>query len=71
MADDADLASKHIEDVEQDKVTAIQRAAAKIPEGEPGECDDCEDYFIRLVDRRCGRCRDAEERRATRRAWAA
>jgi hypothetical protein len=40
------------------RVRAIQARAAKIPVGEPGDCDKCGEYFGRLVDGICARCRD-------------
>jgi len=64
MADDADLASKTIEDDETDKLNRIRAAAAKIPAGAPGECEECDTYFARIVDGKCARCRDAAARRA-------
>lgn len=34
------------------------RKAAIIPKGTPGECEYCGEYFERLINNACGRCRD-------------
>jgi len=56
--DEADRASYFIESVIDDHVKEAMRRAAEIPIGEAGECQGCGDYFTRLVDDLCGRCRD-------------
>ncbi len=56
--DEADRATYFIESVIDDHVKEAMRRAAEIPIGEAGECDGCGDYFTRLVDDLCGRCRD-------------
>lgn len=56
--DEADRASYFIESVVDDHVKEAMRRAAEIPIGEAGECQGCGDYFTRLVDDLCGRCRD-------------
>ena len=56
--DEADLASYFIESVVDDHVKEAMRRAAEIPVGEAGECDSCGEFFTRLVDGMCGRCRD-------------
>ena len=56
--DDADKASYFIESVIDDHVKEAMRRAAEIPVGEAGDCDSCGEFFTRLVDGMCGRCRD-------------
>ena len=56
--DEADRASYFIESVVDDHVKEAMRRASEIPIGEAGECQGCGDYFTRLVDDLCGRCRD-------------
>ena len=58
MADDVDVANDRLAISEADAVREVQRKAAKIPKGEPGDCDECGEYFARLVDGHCGYCRD-------------
>jgi len=55
MADEADIANDYMERVQ----TAVMRAPRpKMAKGEPGECDWCGEYTLRLVKRACARCRD-------------
>ena len=56
--DEADRASCFIESVIDDHVKEAMRKAAEIPKGTAGECDGCGEFFPRLVDEMCGRCRD-------------
>ena len=56
--DEADRASYFIESVVDDHVKEAMRKAAEIPKGTAGECDGCGEYFTRLVDEMCGKCRD-------------
>jgi hypothetical protein len=58
MADDVDLANERVAEMEEDKVAAIRRRAAAMPQGEPGDCEGCGEYFTRTVMGYCGRCRD-------------
>ena len=58
MSDEADRADYYIESVIDDHVKEAMRKAADIPQGFAGTCDLCGDYFSRLVDGACGRCRD-------------
>lgn len=37
---------------------AARKKAQAMPTGEPGECEWCGEYFARLVNGACGRCRD-------------
>lgn len=47
------------DEVELDaSVGLVRRAAANIPKGEAGECEECGEYFERIVNGHCGRCRD-------------
>ena len=56
--DPIDRADYFIESVIDDHVKEAMRRAAEIPVGEAGECDSCGEFFTRLVDGMCGRCRD-------------
>lgn len=56
--DEADRASYYVETVIDDHVKEAMRRAADMPVGESGECYGCGDFFLRLVDGMCGRCRD-------------
>jgi hypothetical protein len=56
--DDADRAADMIEDAERDALRRASRLASTMPVGEPGECSYCGEYFARLVNDACGRCRD-------------
>ena len=56
--DEADRADLYIESVIDDHVKEAMRQAAEIPVGEAGECDGCAEWFSRLVNGLCGRCRD-------------
>lgn len=58
MADDCDRADLRIESMIDAGLIEIQRAAAAIPIGEPGECEGCGKEFARLVYGHCGFCRD-------------
>jgi RNA polymerase-binding transcription factor DksA len=57
-ADEIERAANLTTEMEEASVRAIRNAASKIPAGEPGECEYCGEYFIRLVNGACGRCRD-------------
>ena len=56
--DPIDRADYFIESVIDDHVKEAMRRAAEIPVGNAGECDGCGEFFTRLVDGMCGRCRD-------------
>jgi RNA polymerase-binding transcription factor DksA len=43
---------------------SIAAARVPIPAGEPGECEDCGEEMPRLVNGRCGYCRDGRRRAA-------
>jgi len=55
MADAADFATELVDEkLEQ----GLRAARAPIPVGEPGECEQCFEQMPRLVNGRCGYCRD-------------
>ena len=58
MADEADRAEYFIESVIDDHIKEAMRKVLDIPEGEPGECSGCGEYFARTVEGYCGFCRD-------------
>ncbi len=58
MADPADIAALQ---TEVDISARLSRIDAAIPAGVAGECDECGDYFSRLVGGRCGFCRDGRQ----------
>jgi hypothetical protein len=55
MSDDADRA---LEIEAELLAVSLSRISGIIPAGAPGECDDCGEIMPRLVDGRCGYCRD-------------
>lgn len=55
MADDVDFATDL---VAANLEKSISAARAPVPAGEPGECDECGEEMPRLVEGRCGFCRD-------------
>lgn len=58
MADEIDIANDRLE-IEKDRhIASIRAAAAKIPEGYPGECFSCGLESKRLVNDMCAPCRD-------------
>ncbi len=61
MADEIDLAA-----IAQDALIArgLARVGADIPTGVAGDCDECGEWMSRLVDGRCGFCRDGRARPA-------
>jgi hypothetical protein len=58
MGDVTDDADEHSAPLLDAQIQNIRNRAAKIPPGEPGDCDKCGEYFIRLVNGYCGFCRD-------------
>lgn len=58
MADIADQAGELIEEIEAQHIAEVRRAAAEIPMGDEGECEICETFYTRIVNRICCRCRD-------------
>lgn len=59
MADDVDMANDL---AEQHLDHSLRAARAPVPKGEPGECDECGEDMPRLVNGRCGFCRDGRRR---------
>lgn len=57
-ADPIDRADYYVESVIDDHVKEAMRQSAEMPVGEAGECAGCGDWFPRLVNEMCGRCRD-------------
>jgi RNA polymerase-binding transcription factor DksA len=71
MADIIDIANEYAAIEAESSLAMVRRAAAAIPAGEPGECEECGEESPRLVDRLCARCRErvAEARRRNGRGW--
>lgn len=55
MADDVDFATE-LTAAQLEK--SVRAARAPIPAGIPGECEGCGEDMPRLVEGRCGYCRD-------------
>ena len=58
MADEIDRQLERDEVLEAARLKKIQAQAAKIPKGEPGDCDLCGEWSARLVNGVCAPCRD-------------
>lgn len=56
--DDIDFAQEKQEKIHEDRIERARLRATEMPKGEPGGCDYCGEYFTRLVNGACGRCRD-------------
>lgn len=56
--DDADFTSNVIDIETERAILKVRNAAAKIPAGDPGDCEICGEWFSRLVNSVCARCRD-------------
>jgi RNA polymerase-binding transcription factor DksA len=71
MPDIIDIANEYAAIEAESSLAAVRRAVAAIPEGEPGECEDCGEESPRLVERLCARCRDRinETQRRNGRGW--
>jgi len=63
MTDLFDRASEKEQTERDSALASVRAAAARMPAGEPGECDECGEYFARLVGGLCGFCRDGRPRR--------
>ncbi|MGK6354713.1 conjugal transfer protein TraR [Sphingomonas sp. DT-207] len=59
MADLIDGANKS---AEEHLARSLRAARAAIPPGVPGECEECGEDMLRLVDGRCGFCGDERRR---------
>lgn len=55
---DADYAAEIVQEAVDNEVSRICQQAAKIPVGNPGECDLCGEWSGRLVNGVCAPCRD-------------
>lgn len=55
---DADYAAEIAQEAVDNEVSRICQQAAKIPVGNPGECDLCGEWSGRLVSGVCAPCRD-------------
>ena len=58
MADEVDKTEERARLLLEAEVAAVQRLAANIPKGEPGECALCGEETTRLVHGNCAPCRD-------------
>lgn len=61
MSDRGDIIDQANNRAELDTANCVATARAKaasIPAGEPGDCDLCGEWFSRLVEGNCARCRD-------------
>ena len=58
MADEIDHAQDREQATTGSAVAYVRAQAAKIKEGTTGDCDLCGEYFARIVNGACGRCRD-------------
>jgi len=58
MADDVDKQLDREGPIEEAMIRKAMAKAADIPKGKPGDCDLCGEWFSRLVDGACARCRD-------------
>lgn len=65
MTDIIDIANDYAAIEAESSLAMVRRAAAAMPAGEPGECEECGEESPRLVERLCARCREriAEARR--------
>lgn len=63
MSDEIDAAqTRELEDNNK-LIAAARETAARIPEGEPGICESCDEWSGRLVDGVCSPCRDDPKQR--------
>jgi hypothetical protein len=58
MADDADSAQDELDRVYDVAKQHFSKLASEIPAGEPGECERCGEFSLRLVEGACAPCRD-------------
>lgn len=59
MADDIEIAEAAHDTIVEAEIQTIRNRAANIPVGTEGECFFCGEYYKRLVNTVCARCRDA------------
>lgn len=62
MADQIDEANKL---ADEHLARSLAAARQPIPAGEPGQCEQCGEDMPRLVNGRCGYCRDGRRRSRT------
>ena len=55
MADDIDRANDLAEQLNRSALAAADRA---IPPGNAGVCEECGEFFVRIVNGHCARCRE-------------
>lgn len=58
MADIIDIANESRDAEEARRIKAAHDQVARMPAGEPGDCDLCGEWCGRLVKGACARCRD-------------
>jgi hypothetical protein len=58
MPDEIDLAQDRERIAADAAISELRAKAATIPQGAPGECNLCGEWFERLVRGACARCRD-------------
>ena len=63
MADEIDLSNDCYCQYVDSEVARIMEEAARMPLGEPGECDLCGEWSRRLVKGVCAPCRDRYKQR--------
>ena len=66
MSDEADYGSEREQEDTARAVAAARATAANIPKGEPGECAQCGEDSLRLVEGFCAPCRDKYKHRGRR-----
>lgn len=69
MADDVDAAVEQEYRLKRLAIIAHRAAAARIPDGVPGDCDLCGEWSGRLVEGACAPCRDRVERVMRSKPW--
>jgi hypothetical protein len=62
MSDEIDLANTNSDLLQDAKIKNLRAQAAAIPAGEPGECNECGDQMLRLVNGVCAPCREDLEK---------
>lgn len=62
LTDPLDYAADLSQKIADAEVSAIRAAAASIPVGAQGDCEDCGYWSSRLIGGICAPCRDRQER---------
>ena len=60
MADEVDNANDSYQDLNDRNISAIRSRAAMMPDGISGDCDGCGEWYARVVNGLCARCRDSQ-----------